>query len=183
MLDERAARELLISLNAPQELMDHCESVHSLSVKLADTLNTRSPAIRADKKLVSVGALLHDIGRTKTQGVDHGVAGAQILRNLNTANDAFLEKVARICERHIGGGITRAEAKKLGLPDGDYVPRTLEEKMISYCDNLVDEENGKIVIRGPDWVLEKYEKKHGKDSEPALMIKELNKFFEKILGD
>jgi len=173
----------LISFNPPQELIDHCEAVHSLCMKLAGTLNKKNPAIHIDKKLVSVGALLHDIGRTRRQGVDHGVAGAQILRNLNATNDAFLEKVARICERHIGGGIRHAEAKKLGLPDGDYVPRTLEEKIISYCDNLVDEENGAVVIREPEWVLEKYEKKHGKDSEPALMIKELNRFFETVLGN
>lgn len=183
MLDERAARELLASLNAPQELVDHVEAVRSVCMKIIDQVEKKNPAIRVDRNLVSVGALLHDLGRARTQGVNHGVAGARMLRNLNTTNDEFIEKLARICERHIGGGITRQEAKRLGFPDGEYVPKTLEEKIVSYCDNLVDEEDGNVVIREPEWVVEKYEKKHGKGSEPATMVRELNRFFDSMLGN
>ena len=41
-----------------------------------------------------------------------------------------------IIERHIGAGITAAEAARLGLPKKDYLPLTVEEKIVSYADNL-----------------------------------------------
>jgi len=180
MLDERAARKLLKSFGPPKELIHHCEAVHDVCADFVTTLHSKDPAMKIDKNLVLVAALLHDIGRTKTNTIAHGVAGARIMREL-TANDEFQEKVARICETHIGGGITRAETVKLGLPSGDYVPKTLEEKIVAYCDNLVDEDGDKIVIREPDWVLKKYIAKHGKDAEPTRMVRELNKFFETLL--
>jgi uncharacterized protein len=48
------------------------------------------------------------------------------------------EPVVSIIKRHVGGGITRSEAEKLGWPGNDvYVPLTLEEKIVSYADKLV----------------------------------------------
>jgi len=40
-------------------------------------------------------------------------------------------------ERHVGAGITQEEAVKLGLPPRDYVPQTLEEKIVCYADKLI----------------------------------------------
>lgn len=181
MLDEEKARRTLRELQAPQEVIDHCEAVNRVCMATVEKLRKKNPALKINKKLVSVAALLHDVGRTRTQGIDHAVAGAQIIREL-APNDSDMAKVAQICEKHIGGGITRNEAAKIGLPERDYVPKTIEEKIVAYCDNLVDEESGKIVVREPSWVAMKYEKKHGKNSEPAVMVKELNAFFEGLLS-
>ncbi len=182
MLDEEKARRIMRELQAPQDVIDHCEAVNRVCLETVEKLRRKNPALKINKRLVSIAALLHDIGRMKTQGIDHAVTGAQILRDLNTDNDPDMENVAQICEKHIGGGITRSEAAKLGLPDKDYVPKTIEEKIVAYCDNLIDEEDGKIIVREPSWVAMKYEKKHGKNSEPALMVKELNAFFEGLLS-
>jgi uncharacterized protein len=38
----------------------------------------------------------------------------------------------------VGGGITAREARKLGWPRDVYVPLTLEEKIVSYADKLVE---------------------------------------------
>ena len=46
-------------------------------------------------------------------------------------------RYARVCESHIGGGITKDEAAELGLPAKDYLPRTLEEKVICVADKLI----------------------------------------------
>jgi uncharacterized protein (TIGR00295 family) len=181
MLDENKARQMLFDLNAPNDLLEHVEAVYAVCEDFVERLRKKNPALKINKKTVLVGALLHDIGRTRTQGVDHGVAGAQLMRELNTKNDLDMEKIALICERHIGGGITKAEAARLGLAERDYIPKTIEEKIVCYCDNLVDEEDGSVVIRDPAWVATKYEKKHGKNSEPARMVRELNRFFEKLL--
>jgi uncharacterized protein len=47
------------------------------------------------------------------------------------------EKLVSIIERHIGAGITKDEALALGLPPKDYLPLTLEEKIVAHADNLV----------------------------------------------
>jgi len=182
MWDDKKAREITIDFQASPEIIEHVEMVRSASIDLIGKLRKKNPAIKINKNLVSVGALLHDIGRTKTQGIDHAVVGAQMIRELNKDSDPDIERVALICERHIGGGITKSEAAKIGLPEKDYIPKAIEEKIVSYCDNLVDEENGVSVIRDPSWVAVKYEKKHGKNSEPARMVRELNKFFENMLS-
>lgn len=180
MLDEKRARDLLKTLKVPKEVVEHSEIVYETCMNLVELLRERNPALRINKRLVAVGALLHDIGRLKTQGIDHGVMGAQIIRDLNVKNSQDLEKVALICERHLGGGIGKKEAVKLGLPEKDYLPKTIEEKIIAYCDNMVDDANGPVV-HDPAWAAIDYEKKHGKNSEPAKRVRELNKFFENIL--
>lgn len=43
----------------------------------------------------------------------------------------------RIIERHVGAGIPEKEARELGLPEGHYIPETLEEKIVAYADKLV----------------------------------------------
>jgi len=81
-------------------------------------------------RLVIAGALLHDVGRTVTHGVEHGVEGSRLIRD-----QGWDEELAKIVERHIGGGITKKEAEKEGLPPKDYVPQTLEEKIVCHADN------------------------------------------------
>ncbi|MGM0404555.1 MAG: HDIG domain-containing metalloprotein [Thermoplasmatota archaeon] len=81
-------------------------------------------------KLLMAGALLHDIGRTVTHGVEHGVEGGKIIRE-----QGWDEELARIVERHIGGGITREEAEEHGLPARNLLPETLEEKIVCHADN------------------------------------------------
>lgn len=81
-------------------------------------------------KLIKAGALLHDIGRTKTHGIEHGVEGARMIKE-----KGWSDELARIAERHIGGGITKEEAMELDIPTKSYIPETLEEKIICHADN------------------------------------------------
>jgi len=83
-----------------------------------------------DLKLIIAGALLHDVGRTVTHGVDHGIEGSRLIKE-----QGWDEELAKIVERHIGGGITKREAKEEGLPPKNYVPQTLEEKIVCHADN------------------------------------------------
>jgi len=48
------------------------------------------------------------------------------------------EPVISIIKRHVGGGITVKEARKLGWPKDIYLPLTLEEKIVSYADKLIE---------------------------------------------
>ena len=83
------------------------------------------------KDLVEIGALLHDIGRSKTHGFNHALIGGKILRD-----KGFPEKIARICETHILGGLDKEDIIKLNLKikDSSYLPETLEEKIVCLAD-------------------------------------------------
>jgi uncharacterized protein len=107
------------------------ETVSQLAVEMAENCKQRGHQVNV--QLVEIGALLHDIGRARTHSVHHAVAGAEIAKQLGLP-----EQVIRIIKRHVGGGITPKEARKLGWPEDTYTPETLEEKVVSYADKLIE---------------------------------------------
>ena len=155
--DEQQSMKLLYESGADERIISHVTTVYKLSMAIGEYAN-------ADMKLLAAGSLLHDIGRTKTNGIAHAVAGADFLRAKNID-----ESVIRIVERHTGAGILSDEAKKLGLPDRGYVPETLEEKIVAQADNLV---SGKTIVTLTE-TLERY-RLQGLE-EPAERIKKLHK--------
>ena len=46
--------------------------------------------------------------------------------------------MVEIVRKHVGAGISAEEARKLGLPDHDYVPRSLEEIVVCFSDKMID---------------------------------------------
>lgn len=120
-------REFLMKAGCPAEVVRHIEAVTDLAIEIAECAG-------ADVALVVAGAMLHDIGRSRTRGVDHAVEGADILRGMG-----LQEEIIRIVERHIGSGITAEEAIDLGLPPRNYIPETLEEKIVAHADNLISD--------------------------------------------
>jgi len=125
------ALQILRQSGCRDNVIKHVETVSSLAVEIAQTL--RQKGMNVDVELVEIGALLHDIGRSKTHSVHHAVIGAEIAKALDLP-----ESVISIIQKHVGGGIASREAKKLGWPKGIYVPQTLEEKIVSYADKLVE---------------------------------------------
>lgn len=115
---------LLAQSGCSESVQQHCVAVARLAVKIARKCG-------ADVELVEAGALLHDIGRCRTHGMAHAVEGARIATDLKLPR-----ALVGIIERHIGGGITRAEAARLGLPKKNFTPRSLEEKIVAHADNL-----------------------------------------------
>jgi len=113
------------------EVVRHCRLVSRIAKDIADACKAKG--IDVDINLVVIGSLLHDLGRSKTHSVQHGVIGAQLARKIGLP-----EKVTLIIERHVGAGITSEEAVTLGLPKRDYLPQSLEEKIVTYADKLVD---------------------------------------------
>lgn len=128
-ITEKQAVELLKKY-APSSKDFKAVLAHSKAVqKVALGLCKR---IKCDVGFVKTACLLHDIGRFQTvKAIKHGVAGAKILM------DEGLPKHALVAERHLGAGITKTEAKKLKLPAKDYLPKTIEEKIVCHADNLV----------------------------------------------
>jgi len=127
----REALNLLVKAGCSPKVVEHCKRVSAFAVKIANASQRKQPNV--DIKLVEISALLHDIGRSKTHSVDHALEGGEIARAFNLPDSVVL-----IIERHAGGGIPKEEAKKLGWPVRDYLPKTLEEKIVCYADKRVE---------------------------------------------
>jgi uncharacterized protein len=109
----------------------HCIVVRDVAVSIADRIIARG-RIRVDRELVAAGAILHDIGRSESHGMDHADLGGAICRQIGQP-----ESLCRIVERHIGAGLTHEERIGFGLSGGDRIPETIEEKIVAHADNLV----------------------------------------------
>jgi len=142
-----------------ERIVAHCRTVARVSMMIADEFERRGKGV--DSQVVSAGALLHDIGRARVQGVRHGLEGSEILRK-----EGVDEKVVEVVRRHVGAGISAEEASELGLPDLDYVPKTLEERIVCFADKMVDGET----VRPFDGEVQRFVKK-GHDVERLLALK------------
>jgi len=121
------ALELLKKEGCSEDIIRHSITVSENALKVAKKIDNG-----IDENIVEIGGLLHDIGRSKINSVFHGIEGAKILEKYNI-DPIFLD----ICKNHLGSGIEKDEAEKLGLPKKDYLPKTKEERLISYIDNRV----------------------------------------------
>ena len=100
----------------------------------------------------------------------HGRLGAEILRKEG------YERHARVCERHTGAGITCKEiiAQGLPLPHQDFLPETLEEKVICYADKFFSKTH-----LDREKSIEKAEKSLAKFGEDGVMrFREWERMFE-----
>ena len=111
------ALDILVAAGCSNRVIKHCNVVSDFSVRIAEAFRMRG--IPVNVRLVEIGGLLHDVGRSKTHTVDHGLTGGKIARSLRLPNS-----VVRIIERHVGGGIPREEARLLRWPLRSYLPET-----------------------------------------------------------
>lgn len=147
--------QLLHSYHVPQNVIDHSYKVLDLAIKIAERCN-------ADIPLVTAGALLHDIGRSKTHGLMHASYGADLLRG-----QGIPDSVVNIVRKHTGAGFTKDEAQEIGLPLADYMPSTLEEKIICHADNLV---SGTTLVKSKDKMDKEISKGHESTADRILAM-------------
>lgn len=135
-MSEKDAIALLNKVGCSEEVIEHCRLVAKHAKKIALNIKRcaekKGHSINLDIDAVFLGALLHDIGRSRTHGIRHAVEGAKI-----AVENKLSDKLVKIIERHIGAGITKEEALLLELPEKDYLPLTIEEKIVAHADNLV----------------------------------------------
>ena len=129
-------------------LLLHSRAVADKALRICDA----HPEFGIDRDFIETAAMLHDIGIIRCDApkihchgtepyIKHGILGAEMLTSLHTPHSTLL--TSRICQRHTGAGITRAEIAAqrlpLPLPDDDsepYMPETIEEKLICYADKF-----------------------------------------------
>ena len=119
-------------------------TIHAQKVtELALALSRKHPELPLDESFIEEAAMLHDIGIFLTDAprihcngnasyLCHGYLGAELLR----AEGYPLH--ARVCERHTGTGLTKEQiiANGWDLPHRDFIPETLEEKLICFADKF-----------------------------------------------
>ncbi|KZX11292.1 TIGR00295 family protein [Methanobrevibacter oralis] len=155
--------KLLYKEKTPENIIAHSKAVCNKAMEIASHFEN------VDKDLIKKGALLHDIGRSKSHGINHAIKGVEIAKKYGYPQD-----VLNIIERHVGAGITENEAIKLGLPKKSYMPQTLEEKIVAHADNLI---TGDKEV-GVDFVINKWKYKI---KNPDENIKRLIKLNEELI--
>ena len=142
---------------------------------------------KLDLQFIYEAAMLHDIGfgfpnkgkeKNKkdfsTCYVAHGYWGAEILRKEG------LPKHARVAERHVGVGITKEdiEKNKWPIPKANYIPRSIEEIIISYADLFYSKNPRKLLREESKKKIEKEIKSYDKSSEKVKIFKKWEEMLE-----
>ena len=170
----------------------HSLIVKNIAIQIADKLEKKY-GIETDKKLIEIGALVHDIGyydcfddcRKKIcDYVLHGKMGYEIL-----LKEGVSKKRARFALTHVGVGV-----------DKD-IPISLEEEIVSYADNFhskghpgfnsFEESMEEMIKINPDYgvILERFKNKFGipdlKELEDKYKNwhKKINEWVSKIINN
>ena len=142
-----------------EAIVNHCRTVARVTAILVEEFRRQGKEI--DSKAAIAGALMHDIGRSRVQTVQHGLDGSRILES-----EGVDEAVVQIVRRHVGAGLSSEEARRLGLPDLDYVPRTREQVAVCFADKMIDGTK----VRPFEEEVKRFEKK-GHDVESLRALK------------
>ncbi|MFP3979926.1 MAG: HDIG domain-containing metalloprotein [Desulfobacterales bacterium] len=120
-------------------LVRHCEAVTEAALCLAG----RVPHLVPDPGFIREAAMLHDIGVLDTDAPGIGCFGNHPYICHGNMGRMMLEKHglpdhARVCERHIGAGLSAADicAQGLPLPKRDMLPQTVAEQIICFADTF-----------------------------------------------
>ncbi len=127
----------------------HCRAVARVAEQAGALIRKHRPI---DEEYLRVSALLHDIGRYKTHHpVGHGVEGYRLLMELGHVEEAS------VCASHILCGLSREEASAHGLPDRDFLPRSLEERLVPMIDSVVELDRPTTLDRRIASIMRRYE--------------------------
>ncbi|MDR3282369.1 MAG: HDIG domain-containing protein [Candidatus Methanoplasma sp.] len=127
--DEAECIRMLYDAGCKKRVVIHCCTVKAVAEEMVRNIKA------ADGRLVLAGALLHDIGRSVDNSIMHATVGSDIVRGLGLPSE-----LSEIVRKHTGAGLDADDVRDFGLPSGDYIPRTLEEKIVAHADNLVSDD-------------------------------------------
>ena len=139
-ISEKKAIELLSKYSSGKTEFEivyrHSKAVQKVAIKLSR--KAIKNGLKIDLNFVRIASLLHDIGRFDCppgdRSIFHGIIGAKILKK-----EGISVNFRKVCERHLGPGIKKTDVinQKLPIPAQNYVPKSYEEKIICYADNII----------------------------------------------
>lgn len=162
---------LMEMLGASKQVINHVKEVHRLGMELIGMSRKTGGTPYIDEDLLRAGLLLHDLGRARTHSIKHVTIGAELSKRLGLD-----ERLTSIIRSHIGAGVSADEAAHIGLPEEDFVPETIEEKIVCHCDNLVGSRN-----RRPLSVPVERLRRKGAEKAADRMVA-LHRELEEVLG-
>ncbi|MBN2880508.1 HD domain-containing protein [Candidatus Woesearchaeota archaeon] len=184
-------------------ILNHSSTVKLIAVSIAQKINRKKDySKKIDINTIKVAAMLHDIGREKCPpktdlSIKHNLIGEEIIKSeikrltneLKTANEIKAEKLIKDIEilkvakktarNHIGVGLSKKDIlkNKLDLPPKNYIPTSIEEKIIAYSDKLVDDAR----IRDINYVMDRFGNWLGEDYKKKIL--KLHRYLHKLMGD
>jgi uncharacterized protein len=182
--------ELIHSHYTPGSELCRILTIHSVLVtqkarKIALDYLDRHPDAEIDMDFLIEAAMLHDIGIKFCHApeifcvgtepyIRHGVLGEALL------HAAGFPRHARVCSRHTGAGLTRDDVvtRALPLPAEDFVPVSLEEKIICVADKFFSKKPRKLWKEKKPEAIEKNLSKHGSNALSRWQV-----LAKEILGD
>ena len=118
---------LLTEAGCKRRVIVHCCTVWTMAEAIARRID-------CDVDLLRAGAFLHDIGRSVDHSIMHAVIGASIAADLGLPRE-----VVEIIRKHVGAGLDEQDVIEMGLPKGNYIPDTIEQKIVCHADNMVSD--------------------------------------------
>ena len=130
--------QILKDNKVPDNIVAHLKAVCDFSMKIVDLLEKKG--IKANRKLIAAGALLHDIKKMSQD--DHVIEGCELIKSLG------FPEVASIIKKH---GLYHLE-------DQEFTPKSWEEKIVFYADKRV--KGDRIVSLGErfEYIKQRYKK-------------------------
>ncbi len=159
--NESECIEILKEAGCTKRVIIHCCTVRTVAEQMIKRID-------CDKDLVIAGAMLHDIGRAVDHSVMHANVGADMAAELGLPNE-----LVNIIRKHTGAGLDQEDVEEMGLPPGDYMPSTIEEKIVAHSDNMVSDNAvvmhshsvDKLLMKGATRGADRIERLHEELSE------------------
>ncbi len=125
--DESECIRILRDAGCKRRVIVHCCTVRTVAEEFMKKID-------CNRELVVAGSMLHDLGRSRDHSILHAMIGASMAQDMGLPND-----LVNVIRKHTGAGLDDQDVLELGLPPGDYIPRTIEEKIVAHSDNLVSD--------------------------------------------
>ncbi len=129
------SKELCVSilgaLRVPTASIAHADMVERVASHVARCIARRYPG-KVNLDLVTAGAMLHEMGTAREEGLRYIMAGVGLARKLGLD-----PRLVEILRRHKGLAIGPVDAGHIGIPMTDLSIRTVEEWIVAHVDLLV----------------------------------------------
>lgn len=156
---------LLTEAGCKRRVIVHCCTVWTMAEAMARRID-------CDIDLLRAGAFLHDIGRSVDHSIMHAVIGASIADDLGLPRE-----VVEIIRKHVGAGLDEQDVIEMGLPKGNYIPDTIEQKIVCHADNMVSDNKFVPHTYSVDRLM------HKGSVRGARRIADLHKELSKLYGE
>ncbi len=165
-------------------LVTHSVLVTAKALELAQRYVKNHPKAKIDVEFIEEAAMLHDIGIFRCHSpeimcvgsepyIRHGIIGRKILE------EEGFPRQALVCERHTGVGLTREDVieQDLPLPERDFMPLSIEEKLICLADKYYSKNPKRLFKEKSLRKIEKNLKKRG-----SHIVRRFEKLYKEIAG-